>query len=87
MKTLLSRSELATRWGVDVTTVDGYERDGVIKRVFEIGWPKYSLAAVEIIEAGGVGKMVGKLMAENEALKIALDEANKKIDVARRLLT
>lgn len=49
---LLTRTELADRWGVKPPTIDNWEAEGLIKR-FK-GKPYYSLPQIEAIENEGI---------------------------------
>lgn len=51
---LLSRQDLAKRWGFSSTKViENYELNGIIKRVPNIPTPRYSLYEIEKIELAG----------------------------------
>lgn len=47
MKKLLTRGELAERWGVDVRTIANWENEKVIQRVDGIPLPRYTLEHIE----------------------------------------
>lgn len=52
---LLSRRDLAKRWGFTSTKViENYELNGIITRVPSIPTPRYSLFQIEEIEAAGL---------------------------------
>lgn len=83
MKTLISREELAERWGVSTQSIINYEKDGVITRNPNIPVPRYSLD--EILKIEGVKfnsmsplersrltKEIKKLEEENKLLKLQL---------------
>lgn len=53
MKTLLTRDELAKRWGYTKTSIIRLEQDGVIHRVKDLQGCKYSIREIEAIEALG----------------------------------
>jgi hypothetical protein len=51
---LLSRQDLAFRWGFSSTKViENYESSGIIKRVHGIPTPRYSLYQIEKLESIG----------------------------------
>lgn len=53
MKTLLTRDELAERWGYAKTSIVRLEQDGVIHRVKGLQGCKYSIREIEKIEMLG----------------------------------
>ena len=53
MKTLLTRDELAERWGYGKTSIVRLEEDGVIHRVKGLQGCKYSIREIESIEKLG----------------------------------
>jgi len=57
MRTILNRKELADRWGVDISTLDTYEKEGYIRRL-NLPGAKYSLAIIETIENDGIDNLV-----------------------------
>lgn len=85
MKTVISRKELAERWGKSLTTIDDYERDGYIRRV-RIGGANFSLAAIEAIENEGMDNLILKKSREIEELKKQIEEKNEVIERIRRLI-
>ena len=50
MKVLLTRSELAERWSVDVKTIANWENEQIIQRVKGIPTPRYRVEEIEKIE-------------------------------------
>ena len=50
IQTLLSRKDLAQRWGLNIKTIEKYEIDGIISRVKGIPTPRYSLESIMKIE-------------------------------------
>lgn len=83
MKTLISREELAERWGVSTQSVINYEKDGVITRNPNIPAPRYSLDeicrlegtelnALSPIERKRMENLIKKQEEEIEALKSVL---------------
>lgn len=53
MKTLLSRSELAERWGYEISSITRLEQDGTIHRVKNLQGVRYSIREIEQIESLG----------------------------------
>ena len=53
LKTLLTRDELAERWGYTKTSIIRLEEDGVIHRVKGLQGCKYSIREIESIEKLG----------------------------------
>lgn len=53
LKTLLTRDELAERWGYTKTSIVRLEQDGVIHRVKGLQGCKYSIREIEKIEMLG----------------------------------
>lgn len=54
-QTLLSRQDLAKRWGfTDTKVIQNYELNGVLKRVPSISALRYSLRQIEEIENAGL---------------------------------
>lgn len=52
---LLSRQDLAKRWGFsDTRVLINYEQSGILKRVPKIPVPRYSLRQIEEIESVGI---------------------------------
>lgn len=69
MKTILTRKELAERWGVAGTTIDRYEREGHIKKLFNGG---YSLSSIEALEYDGIDNLIIQKDREIRQLKLEL---------------
>lgn len=53
MKTLLTRNELAERWGYEVSSIRRLEEEGFIHRVKNLQGVKYSVREIEAIESLG----------------------------------
>ncbi len=52
---LLSRQDLAKRWGfTDTKVIQTYENNGIIKRVPGISVPRYSIIQIEELETAGL---------------------------------
>ena len=84
-RTIITRTELAQRWGKSLTTIDDYEREGYIRRV-KLGGANFSLAAIEAIENEGMDNLILKKSREIEELKLALAEKNDLIRRMKNLL-
>lgn len=79
-KTLLTREELAQRWGVNVRTIINYEQEGIITRNPNIPVPRYNIEEINNLEGIEVNKLsplekqrlekqLEQLKKENEELK------------------
>jgi len=86
MRTTLTRAELAERWGDDVSTIIRYEKSGIIKRLPGFPTVKYSIAAIELVEAGDRDTMLDRLRRENEELRQALETKTATLETLRRLI-
>lgn len=53
MKTLLTRSELAERWGYEISSITRLEQEGTIHRVKSLQGVRYSIREIEQIESLG----------------------------------
>lgn len=82
-KTLISRSELAERWGLGTKTIEKYEQEGVITRVPKISTPRYTIAEIEKIE-GIKENPLSPL--ERKKLEREIAKLSKVIDAQRKLL-
>ena len=49
-QTLLSRQDLAKRWGLAIKTIEKYESEGIISRIKGIPVPRYNLESILKIE-------------------------------------
>lgn len=74
IKPLLTKSELAKRWGVDTRTIDKWERNKIIQRVKGIPVPRYNIEHILKIEETDISKFSPlerkNLEIENEKLKL-----------------
>lgn len=82
MQTLLSRADLAKRWGLGVKTIEKYEMDGIISRVKGIPTPRYSLESIIKIEGIEEQNPLSpmerrKLDKEIESLKLRVKKQNE----------
>jgi DNA-binding transcriptional regulator YhcF (GntR family) len=73
MKTVLTRKELAERWGVDPKTIDKYEDDGIIRKN-KIG--KFTIAVIEKAEFDGTDNLL--LRKEKEIQELRLENIRLK---------
>ncbi|MCF0163209.1 MAG: histidine kinase [Fusobacterium necrophorum] len=81
MKTVLTKTELADRWGVDSRTIDKWEREKIIKRVDGIPTPRYSIKTIEEIELGtelNEFSRFDKKRLENEIKKLRIENEDLK---------
>ena len=70
-RTILSKKDLAERWGVDISTLETYEREGYIRRL-DLPGAKYSLSSIEKLEYDGTDNL---LMRKDQIIR----EQNKRI--------
>lgn len=92
-QTLLSRQELAKRWGFnEIRTIINYEQNGIIKRVPAISVPRYSLRQIEELENAGLNLNPlspierKRLSKKIESLEIENQELKEKLNNARMAL-
>lgn len=85
MKTLLTRGELADRWGVDVRTIANWENEKVIQRVDGIPLPRYALDHVEAIE--GIKDLNRFSPLERRRLEGELEKTKKENEVLREIIS
>ena len=82
-KVLLSREDIAKRWGITIQSVINYENSGIITRIAAIPTPRYKLDEILKIEGGNLNAMsplersrltkeIKKLEEENKLLKLQL---------------
>ncbi|MFH5834585.1 hypothetical protein ACHAL6_00745 [Proteiniclasticum sp. C24MP] len=83
MKTLLTRKELAERWGVNVTTIDRYEREGLIRKN---KLDKFSLSSIEKIEYDGTDTLLSRKEREIQELKLENIRLRNKFQEIRGIL-
>lgn len=86
MATIINRKDLAERWGTNVTTLDSWESEGVIRRLPKYPSPRYSLAEVEKVESNGMDNLVKKkdkiIREQNERI----EELEMKLETIRRAI-
>ena len=89
-QTLLTRNELAKRWGISLKSVINYEQDGIISRIPKIPVPRYSLNEILNIEQTDMSEnsplFVKQLKKENKQLKEENEKLNKKLNLIRQAL-
>lgn len=85
MKTLLTRGELADRWGVDVRTIANWENEKVIQRVDGIPLPRYALDHVEAIE--GIKDLNKFSPLERRRLEGELEKTKKENEALREIIS
>lgn len=85
MKTLLSRGELAERWGVDVRTIAKWENERVIQRVEGIPTPRYALEHIEAIE--GIKDLNRFSPLERKRLESELEKTRKENETLKAILS
>jgi len=85
MATIINRQKLAERWDTTVTTLDAWEKEGVIKRLPRYTTPRYSLADVEKAESSGMDNLLKKKenVIREQAEKI--QELEQKLETIRRV--
>lgn len=83
-KTLLSRQDLAERWGLTVKTIEKYETDGIISRVKGIPTPRYSLESVSKIE--GLEELNPMSPTERKKLERKINSLENELNVKNELL-
>lgn len=79
-QTLLSRKELAERWGLAPKTIEKYEIDGVINRVKDIPTPRYSIESIKKLE----GSKEFNPMSPEERIYLEKQIKDLKIKVVRQ---
>ena len=87
MKTIINRKDLADRWDTNVTTIDGWEKAGVIKRLPKFPTPRYSMADVEKAESTGMDNLIFKKDKEIRRLKEEITELRSLIEKTKMILS
>lgn len=87
MRTVISKKELADRWGCNVTTIDALEREGVICRLSKLPGVKFSVVSIESIEYEGVPQLLTMKDKEIKQLKSEIMKMKKVIDGMREILS
>ena len=86
MVTIISRQKLAERWDTTVTTLDAWEREGVIKRLPRYSTPRYSLADVERAESNGMDNLYKKKEQIIREQAERIQELEVKLENIRRMV-
>lgn len=80
-QTLLSRQDLAKRWGFSSTKViENYELNGIIKRIPGLPTPRYALFQIEEIEAAGL-ELNPMSPAHRRRLERRIEELEREVDM------
>lgn len=85
MKKLLTRGELAERWGVDVRTIANWENEKVIQRVDALPLPRYTLEHIEAIE--GIENLNRFSPLERRRLESELEKTKKENETLKSILS
>jgi len=85
MVTIINRKDLADRWGTNVTTLDAWERSGVIKRLPRYPSPRYSLADVEKAESNGMDNLYRRKEQIIREQAVRIQELEVKLENIRRI--
>lgn len=85
MKTILTKKELADRWGTDVSTIDVYEKEGYITRL-NLPGAKYSVVSVEALEYDGTDNLILKKERKIKELEAEVLRYRNKFEEIRGLL-
>lgn len=83
-KTLLSRQDLAERWGLAPKTIEKYEIDGVISRVKDIPTPRYSIESIRKLE--GLEEINPMSPEERNRLEKEIKSLKAELSVKNELL-
>lgn len=86
-QTLLSRQDLAKRWGFSSTKViENYELSGIIKRVPNLPTPRYSVYEIEKLEM--VGQNLNPLSPlERKRLEKRIEDLEKELGTYKEKFT
>lgn len=85
-RTILSKKDLAERWGVDISTLETYEREGYIRRL-DLPGAKYSLSSIEKLEYDGTDNL---LMRKDQIIReqnLRIQELENKIEMIKGVIT
>jgi len=86
MVTIINRKDLADRWGTNVTTLDAWERSGVIKRLPRYPSPRYSLSDVEKAESNGMDNLYRRKEQIIREQAERIQELEQKLETVRRAI-
>lgn len=85
-RTILSKKDLAERWGVDISTLETYEREGYIKRL-DLPGAKYSVASIEKLEYDGSDNLLIKKDRIIREQNLRIQELESKIEMIKGVIT
>lgn len=83
-KTLLSREDLAQRWGVNVRTIIKYEQDGIITRNPNLPTPRYSIFEINKLDGIELNRLSP---IERKRLEKELEEVTRERDQLKSIIT
>lgn len=87
---LISRKELAERWGITTMCVIKYEESGIITRVSGLTVPRYNLNEILKIEQTDMSEtsplVVKQLKKRNKELEEENAKLNQKLNLVRQAL-
>ncbi|MPM42979.1 hypothetical protein SDC9_89651 [bioreactor metagenome] len=90
-KTLISREELAQRWGVNVRTIIKYEQEGVITRNPNIPVPRYNVSEINKLDGFEISPMSPlerkRLVKEIDELKARAEKAEDALAKMNIIIT
>ena len=86
MATIINRQKLAERWDTTPTTLDGWEREGVIHRLPKYPTPRYSLTEVEMVESNGMNNLVKKKERIIREQAERIEELEQRLENTRRVI-
>ncbi len=86
MKTVLTKKELAERWGVNTKTIDVMEEEGTVKRLPKLPGVKYSLTSIEALEYDGTDNLILKKERKIKELEAEVLRYRNKFEEIRGLL-
>ena len=85
-RTILSKKDLAERWGVDISTLETYEREGYIRRL-DLPGAKYSVASIEKLEYDGSDNLLIKKDRIIREQNLRIQELESKIEMIKGVIT
>ena len=86
MATIINRKDLAERWGTNVTTIDDWEKAGVIKRLPRYPTPRYSIAEIEKAESNGMDNLIMKKERIIREQAERIEELEQRLENIRRVI-
>lgn len=85
-RTILSKKDLAERWGVDISTLETYEREGYIRRL-DLPGAKYSLSSIEKLEYDGTDNLLIRKDQIIREQNLRIQELESKLKMIREVAT